>query len=96
MDLSITAERVTAAGTDAESTAAQLGSEIERMREILGDVRAGWQSDKAAPSYLRAMEAHLTTVTQLKAALVSHGTTLVSSGRRIAQTDDELAIGGAR
>ena len=51
------------------------------MHELLGQIRAGWQSSEAAPRFAAAMEGHLADAAALKDALLGHGAALIDGGR---------------
>lgn len=88
---SITAERISAAGAGVAEVAASLATEIAAMQGMLDEVRAGWQSTQAAPRFAVALQTHLERATAIKDALLSHGTTLVGTGRRYAEAEASLA-----
>lgn len=88
---SITAERITAAGSGVGEVAGRLAAEISAMHGMLEEVRAGWQSTTAAPRFAAALEVHLQQATAIKDALLSHGTSLMGTGRRFAEAEAALA-----
>lgn len=88
---SITAERISAAGAGVGEVAGRLATEISAMQGMLDEVRAGWQSTQAAPRFAAALQLHLEQATAIKDALLSHGTSLVGTGRRFEQAEATLA-----
>ena len=93
--LKIESARVSAAGGKVSETGGLLNGEINRMNEMMADLRSGWRSDTAAPSFYGAMSRHLESVTQLKDALLTHGASLANDAAQINQTEAANAIGGA-
>ena len=88
---SITAERIAAAGGAVGDTGSVLAREIATMDGLLGSIRSGWQSSEAAPRFVAAVQGYLATATTLKDALLSQGTTLVSSAQRFGETESATA-----
>ena len=97
--ISLSSERVVAVGTGVDDVSVRLAREIAAMGDLLGEIRSGWQSDQAAPRFAASLQGYLDEATVLKDALVSHGQTLVETGRRFAEAEAGLAAGipaGAR
>lgn len=89
--INITSERIGAAGTGVSDVGTQLTKEIATMGDLLGEIRSGWQSDQAAPQFAASMQNYLDQAGTLKDALLSHGTTLISTGHRFAEAETSLA-----
>ena len=89
--LSVATDRIAQAAGGVADIAGSLAREIAVMHDLLGQIRAGWQSSGAAPAFLTAMDAHLQDATSLKDALTGHGSALQVAADRFAQADLELA-----
>lgn len=89
--ISISSERVAAAGGGVQDVSSLLGKEIVIMGELLGEIRAGWQSDQAAPRFAAGLQGYLDQAAVLRNALASHGQSLVSTGQRFAEAEATLA-----
>jgi uncharacterized protein YukE len=61
------------------------------MRELLDQIRAGWQSSDAAPRFVAAMEQHLADATRLKDALAGQGSALAAAAARFGEAEAALA-----
>lgn len=93
--ITISSERIGTAGAGVIDVGTALNREIGTMCELLAEIRSGWQSDSAAPQFASMMQGYLDEATVLKDALLSHGATLQSTGRRFAEAERDLA-GGMR
>ncbi len=89
--LTIDTQRIAGAGDAATEVAGSLTREIASMRELLDEIRAGWQSSEAAPRFVAAMERHLADATSLKDALIGHGSALSTSAARFGEAEVSLA-----
>ncbi len=89
--LTIDTQRIAGAGDAVTETAGSLTREISSMRELLDQIRAGWQSSDAAPRFVAAMEQHLTDATTLKDALLGQGSALTDAARRFGDAELSLA-----
>lgn len=89
--LQLTTERVAGAASAVTDTGTALAREIGAMRDLLGQIRSGWQSSEAAPRFAAAMENHLLDATRLKDALLSQGAALSDVAGRFAATESALA-----
>jgi WXG100 family type VII secretion target len=89
--LSVATDRIAQAAGGVTDIAAALSSEIATMNDLLGQIRAGWQSSGAAPAFVTAMDAHLQDATALKDALSGHGSALRVTADQFAHADLELA-----
>ena len=78
--LSIATDRIAQAAGGVTDIAGSLAREIAVMHDLLGQIRAGWQSSGAAPAFLSAMDAHLQDAASLKDALTGHGSALAGRG----------------
>lgn len=87
----ISTERVSAAGTGVADIGGSLAREIATMHDLLGEIRAGWQSSLAAPRFAAAMTGYLDDAARLKDALLSHGAALTSASRSYDATESALA-----
>ncbi len=87
----ISTERVSAAGTGITDIGGSLAREIGTMHDLLGEIRAGWQSSVAAPRFAAAMTGYLDDATRLKDALLSHGAALAGASRSYDATESALA-----
>ncbi|MET3804575.1 uncharacterized protein YukE [Nakamurella sp. UYEF19] len=91
--ITISTERITAAGAGVTDVGTLLAGEISTMTDLLAQIRSGWQSDSAAPQFATAMHGYLDQATQLKNALLGHGAGLVTTGHRFAEAEGSLAEG---
>jgi uncharacterized protein YukE len=91
--IAISTERIATAGNGVTDVGTLLTREIGAMENLLGEIRSGWQSDSAAPAFAARMHEYLEQATQLKAALVSHGATLVSTAGRFAEAENRISDG---
>lgn len=89
--LSIDTTRIAAAGTGVSDAGAALGREIATMHDLLGQIRAGWQSSEAAPRFAAAMEGHLADATSLKDALLNQGAALTTTAGQFGGVEQALA-----
>ncbi len=89
--LSIDTGRIAGAGAGVSDVGASLAVEIATMHDLLGQIRAGWQSSEAAPRFARAMEVHLADAAALKDALLGQGSALSTAAQRFAQTETAVA-----
>lgn len=89
--IAISTDRIATAGSGVTEVGALLAREIGVMNELLAQIRSGWQSDSAAPQFATIMHGYLDQAAQLKDALLSHGATLLSTGRRFAEAEQSLA-----
>jgi hypothetical protein len=88
--ISLGSDRIVSTGNSVTVIADALGVEIGTMTDLLGQIRGGWQSDTAAPRFAALLQVHLDQATQLKNALVTHGTSLVSVGQGFAAAESDL------
>ncbi len=91
--IAISSERIASAGTGVSEVGALLGRELTTMGDLLSQIRAGWQSDQAAPRFAAGMQGYLDEACVLKDTLVRSGSTLVSTGHRFAAAESDLAAG---
>ena len=89
--LTIDTQRIAGAGDAVSEVAGSLTREISTMRELLDQIRAGWQSSEAAPRFVAAMEQHLANATRLKEALVGQGSALTAAAARFGEAEAALA-----
>lgn len=89
--LTIDTQRIAGAGDAVSEVAGSLTREISTMRELLDQIRAGWQSSEAAPRFVAAMEQHLADATRLKEALVGQGSALTAAAARFGEAEVALA-----
>ena len=89
--IAISTERITSAGTGVSDVGTRLSAEISTMEDLLAQIGAGWQSDSAAPQFAARMREYLQQASVLKDALISHGATLVQTGRRFAEAEAAVA-----
>jgi uncharacterized protein YukE len=89
--LSIDTQRIAGAGDAVTEVAGSLTLEIASMRELLDQIRAGWQSGEAAPRFVAAMEQHLADAALLKDALIGQGAALAAAAARFGETELSLA-----
>ena len=89
--LTIDTQRIAGAGDAVSEVAGSLTREISTMRELLDQIRAGWQSSEAAPRFVAAMEQHLANATRLKEALVGQGSALTAAAARFGEAEVALA-----
>lgn len=91
--ITISSERISAAGAGVADVGTALSKEIQAMGDLLGEIRAGWQSDSAAPQFASMMQGYLDEATVLKDGLLSHGATLQNTGLRFGEAERDLAQG---
>ncbi|NNG35619.1 WXG100 family type VII secretion target [Nakamurella aerolata] len=91
----VSTEKVGSTGVGVGEVGAKLGAEIAAMHAMLASLQAGWRSSLAAPRFAAVMEGHLADATQLKNALVSHGSTLSSSAQAMDRAEAGNVIGSA-
>ncbi len=89
--LNVDTGRIAGAGAGVSDVGASLAVEIGIMHDLLGQIRAGWQSSEAAPRFARAMESHLADATALKNTLLGQGSALSTAAQRFAQTEATVA-----
>jgi uncharacterized protein YukE len=89
--LNIDTGRIAGAGVGVSDVGSALAAEIATMHDLLGQIRAGWQSSEAAPRFARAMETHLADATALKDTLLGQGSALSTAAQRFAQTETAVA-----
>ncbi len=89
--IAISTERIASAGAGVSDVGAGLSAEINTMEDLLAQIGAGWQSDSAAPQFAARMREYLQQAVVLKDALISHGATLVVTGRRFAEAETAVA-----
>lgn len=89
--IAVSTERITSAGTGVSDVGAGLNAEISTMEDLLAQIAGGWQSDTAAPQFAARMQEYLQQAVVLKDALISHGATLVVTGRRFAEAETAVA-----
>jgi WXG100 family type VII secretion target len=89
--LTIDTQRIAGAGDAVAEVAGSLTREISSMRELLDQIRAGWQSSDAAPRFVAAMEQHLADATRLKDALAGQGSALAAAAARFGEAEAALA-----
>jgi uncharacterized protein YukE len=89
--LSIDTQRIAGAGDAVTEVAGSLTREIASMRELLDQIRAGWQSSEAAPRFVAAMEQHVADAVLLKDALVGQGSALTAAASRFGEAELSLA-----
>ena len=83
--LSIDTQRIAGAGDAVTEVAGSL------TRELLDQIRAGWQSSEAAPRFVAAMERHLADAVLLKDALIGQGSALTAAASRFGEAELSLA-----
>lgn len=91
--IAISTERIGSAAAGVSEVGALLAGEIGTMADLLAQIRSGWQSDSAAPTFAATMQRYLDQAAQLKDALLGHGATLLSTSHRFAAAENELAEG---
>ena len=91
--ITISSERISAAGTGVTDVGTALGKEIGAMGDLLAEIRSGWQSDSAAPQFASMMQGYLDEASVLKDALLSHGATLQTTGLKFGEAERDLASG---
>jgi len=89
--LTIDTARIAAAGTGVSDVGNSLAREIAAMHEMLGQIRAGWQSSEAAPRFAAAMDGHLADAGVLKDALLGQGVALATAAARFGAAETALA-----
>ncbi len=89
--LNVDTGRIAGAGLGVSDVGALLAGEIATMHDLLGQIRAGWQSSEAAPRFVRAMETHLADAAALKNTLLGQGSALSTAAQRFAQTETSVA-----
>ena len=89
----ISTERIATTAAGVAEVGGRLAAEINAMDELLEQIRAGWQSDAAAPQFAAGMRGYLDQARQLKDALLSHGATLSSTAAHFAEAEEGLAQG---
>ncbi|ACV81411.1 WXG100 family type VII secretion target [Nakamurella multipartita] len=89
--LSIDTQRIAGAGDAVTEVAGSLTREVASMRELLDQIRAGWQSSEAAPRFAAAMEQHLTDAVTLKDALIGQGAALTVAAGQFRDAESALA-----
>ena len=89
--LTIDTQRIANAGVGVADVGGSLAGEIATMRDLLGQIRSGWQSSEAAPRFAAAMEGHLADATALKDALLGHGSALSTAAQRFSEAEHVLA-----
>lgn len=89
--IAVSTDRIATAGVGVSDVGAALSTEISTMEELLMQLGAGWQSDSAAPQFAARMQDYLAQAAVLKDALISHGASLVLTGRRFAETETVVA-----
>lgn len=87
----ISTERIAAAGGGVTDIGGSIAREIATMHDLLGEIRAGWQSSVAAPRFAAAMTGYLDEASRLKDALLSHGAALTGAGRSYDAAESALA-----
>ncbi|HET8588894.1 MAG TPA: WXG100 family type VII secretion target [Nakamurella sp.] len=87
----VTTGRIATAAAGVEQVADALTGEIATMRDLLGEISAGWQSSAAAPRFLAAMQGYLDQAAALKDALASHGQGLTATVRAFERAEDAIA-----
>lgn len=87
----VTTERIVSAGGGVTTVGEALAKEIVAMHGMLDEIRSGWSSSTAAPRFAVAMQGQLDQATVIKDALLSHGSTLTSSGHEYAKAEALLA-----
>lgn len=95
----VTTERIVSAGGGVTTVGDALAKEITAMHGMLDEIRSGWSSTTAAPRFAVAMQGQLDQATVIKDALLSHGSSLTSSGHEYAKAEALLAetiAGGAQ
>ncbi len=90
-ELMIDTGRIASTGSAVVDIGGALATEISTMRDLLGQIRLGWQSSEAAPRFAAAMEANLADATSLKDALIGHGSALGAAAQRFGETESGLA-----
>jgi len=90
-NLSVSTQRIATAAAGVGDVGTSLAREIATMHELLGRIRAGWQSSEASPRFAAAMEGHLADAGALKDALLGHGAALMTAAQRIGDTESALA-----
>lgn len=87
----ISTERIATAGAGVTDVGIGLAREISIMDDLLGEIRAGWQSSEAAPRFANAMSGYLQEAATLKDALLSHGAALAATSRSFDAAEAGLA-----
>ena len=90
-NLSVSTQRIATAAAGVGDVGTSLAREIATMHELLGRIRAGWQSSEASPQFAAAMDGHLADAGALKDALLGHGAALMTAAQRIGDTESALA-----
>ena len=90
-NLSLSTQRIAVAAAGVGEVGASLAREIAAMHELLGQIRAGWQSSEASPRFTTAMEGHLADAAALKDSLLDHGLALMTAAQRFGDTESALA-----
>jgi uncharacterized protein YukE len=90
-NLSVSTQRIATAAAGVGDVGTSLAREIATMHELLGRIRAGWQSSEASPRFAAAMEGHLADAGALKDALLGHGAALMTAAQRFGDTESVLA-----
>ena len=89
--IAISTDRIATAGAGVSEVGASLATEIGTMEDLLTQIRSGWQSESAAPQFAARMTEYLQQAVVLKDALLTHGATLVTTGRRFAEAETMVA-----
>ena len=89
--IAVSGERLASTGTGVTDVGTALTKEIGVMQDMLGQIRSGWQSDQAAPRFAVTMQGYLDDASRLKDALLSHGQSLLDTGRAFDQAEAEVA-----
>lgn len=84
-------QRIATAGDAVTEVAGSLTREIATMRDLLDQIRAGWQSSDAAPRFAAAMDQYLADANSLKEALVGQGSALTAVAARFGEAEAALA-----
>lgn len=84
-------QRIATAGDAVTEVAGSLTREIATMRDLLDQIRAGWQSSDAAPRFAAAMDQYLADANSLKEALVGQGSALGMAAQQFSEAEISLA-----
>ena len=90
-NLAVSTQRIAAAAAGVGDVGTSLTREIATMHELLGRIRAGWQSSEASPRFAAAMEGHLEAAVALKDSLLGQSAALMTAAQRFGDTESELA-----
>ncbi len=90
-NLSLSTQRIAVAAAGVGEVGASLAREIATMHELLGQIRAGWQSSEASPRFAAAMQGHLADAAALKDCPAGPRSALMTAAQRFGDTESALA-----